>query len=112
MTKTLSVKLWITLISCCIAGGIALACSDGWGEEYGVSNFSPEIFVDSAYKPFFYSYQSYYQINHDEEQQTRFNNTNITEWSAWLKKQVSNKDLEFLLQQASGTAIDSLAGYR
>ncbi|MEO5682667.1 MAG: hypothetical protein ABIQ88_08495 [Chitinophagaceae bacterium] len=112
MKKIFSKKLWIALISGCgIGTGIALACAGGWGEEYGTSNFSPEIFVDSAYSPFFYSDQFYYGIGHDQSQQVRFNNSNIKEWSAYLNKQVSNTELRYLLETASVAAVDSAARY-
>ena len=111
MIKMFSNRFWIVLISACCAGtGIAFACADGWGEEYGVSNFSPEIFVDSAYSPFFYSWQFYYGIGHDEQQDARFNNNNIKEWKSFLQKQLNNSDLEYLLQKAGIAAIDSAEG--
>jgi len=110
MTKMFSKKFLTVLISCCCIGtGIVLACAGGDVDEYGVSNFTPEIFVDSAYSPFFYSDQFYYRINHDEDQHTRFNNNNIAEWSAFFKNQVSHDELQYLLQQATTASVDSAA---
>ncbi|MEP6749106.1 MAG: hypothetical protein ABJB86_15340 [Bacteroidota bacterium] len=112
MTKIFSAKFWIILISsCCTGAGIVLACADGWGEEYGVSNFSPEIFVDSAYSPFFYSYQFYYKIGHEEDQDARFNNNNTSEWSAFFKNQIAKEELDFLLQKATTGSVDSTINY-
>ncbi len=108
MIKTFSKKFWIALISCCCIGtGIALACASDFDEEYGTSNFSPEVFVDSAYSPFFYSWQFYYQIGHDESQHTRFNEKNVSDWSAFLNKKLTEKELGFLLQKAGKESIDS-----
>ncbi|MEO6314862.1 MAG: hypothetical protein ABIU63_14910 [Chitinophagaceae bacterium] len=110
MTKLFSKKLWIALISCCgIGGGIAFACADGWGEEYGVSNFSPEIFVDSAYSPFFYSSMFYYKINFEENQHSRFNDKNVQEWAGFFKGLVSKDALQYFLQTATDASIDSAA---
>ena len=112
MRKTVSAKSWITLISAgCIGTGIAIACAGGWDEEYGSSNFSPEVFVDSAYSPFFLSDQFYYKINHDDGHDQRFNNSNTKEWSGYLQNKVDASALSFLLQEATSTAIDSLVNY-
>src|ERR1700733_13107535 len=102
MTKLFLKKYWIALISCCcLGGGTALACADGWGDEYGVSNFSPEIFTDSSYSPFFYSNQYYYKINYEDNQHTRFNSSNVAEWMGYFKNQVSAGELQYWLQTAS-----------
>ena len=112
MTKTFSAKCWIALISCCCIGtGIALACAGDWGEEYGTSNFSPEVFVDSAYTPFFYSQQFYYKIGHDEIQDSRFNDQNLIEWSAFFSNQVNKDELQYLLEKATPGSIDSTADF-
>ncbi len=112
MKKIVSAKFWIALISIgCIGTGIAIACAGGWDEEYGSSNFSPEVFVDSAYSPFFLSDQFYYKIGHDQNQDDRFNNANIKEWSGYLQNKLSQPVLSFLLQEATAMAIDSLVNY-
>lgn len=98
MKKIFSKKFWIGLISLpVIAGGIALACADGWGPDYGTSNFAPETFVDSVYQPFFYSDLFYYGINYDINHNKRFNNSNVEEWTAWLENKVPAADVEYLL---------------
>lgn len=112
MRKIVSGKFWIALISAgCIGTGIALACAGGWDEEYGSSNFSPEVFVDSAYSPFFLSDQFYYKINHDDGHDQRFNNTNVKDWFAYLQNKADQQSISFLLQEAGATAIDSLVNY-
>ena len=87
MRKIFSGRLFGVLISCSVIGmGIVWACAGGWGEEYGHSNFTPEVFVDSVYSPFFYSNMFYYKIGHDENQNTRFNASNVKEWSGYLSQ--------------------------
>ncbi len=107
MIKTFLKRWWIALISCGISAGVAYACSGGWGEEYGVSNFAPEIFADKAYSPFFYSENYYYQIGYDDNQNTRFNDVNVTEWFAYLVQKLSTAQLHYLLENASVNAVDS-----
>ena len=107
MIKIFLKRWWIVLISCGISAGIAYACAGGWGEEYGVSNFAPEVFVDSAYSPFFYSDNYYYKIGYDDNQNTRFNDANVAEWSAYLNQKLSSQQLHYLLENTSSGAIDS-----
>lgn len=111
MIKIFLKKYWIALISCIISAGIVYACADAWGEEYGVSNFAPESFVSNKYSPFFYSENYYYQIGYDDNQNTRFNDANVKEWSAYLEGKLSNRQLIYLLQNASEGKIDSAILY-
>lgn len=109
MTKTFLKKYWIILISAsCVSTGVVLACADEW-DDYGVSNFTPEAFVDSAYSPFFYSDQFYYGIGHDEAHISRFNNSNAAEWSAWLGGKAGIRELGILLDSTGAATIDSAA---
>jgi hypothetical protein len=109
MTITSLRKYWIILTSACTIGAtVALACAGDWGPEYGTSNFTPEIFVDSSYSPFFYSEQFYYGINHDEGHLTRWKYDNIGDWGAWLGKGVARyEELDYLLDSADSATIDS-----
>ena len=107
MIKTFLKRWWIALISCSISAGVAYACAGGWGEEYGVSNFAPEIVANNAYSPFFYSENYYYQIGYDDKQNTRFNEANVLEWSAYLAQKLSTPQLHYLLENASANSIDS-----
>lgn len=100
-------RWWIAFISCGISAGIVYACADGWGEEYGVSNFAPEVFVDSAYSPFFYSENYYYRIGYDDDQHTRFNDENATDWSVYLNQKLTLSQLHYFLEDASLNSIDS-----
>jgi len=111
MTKTFLRKSWIILISASsISTAVVLACADGY-EGYGVSNFTPEAFVDSTYSPFFYSDQFYYGIGHDEAHITRFNNSNTGEWSAYLGGKAPVRELSLLLDSTDGPTIDSAAAW-
>jgi hypothetical protein len=112
MRKIFSKKFWVALISMpIIAGGIALACADAWWPEYGTSNFTPEAFVDSSYRPFFYSELFYYGINYDENHNKRFNELNVSEWTGWFENKVPSADIEYILLYEDLPAIDSAAGY-
>ncbi len=91
--------------------GIIFACAGGDYPEYGVSNFTPETFVRPAYSPFFYSDMFYYKIEHDENQNTRFNDENVKEWSAYLGLIISKKTIHFILESAKLSVIDSAVNY-
>ena len=112
MIATFLRKYWLILISTpFISTGIILACTGDQGAEYGTSNFTPEVFVDNAYSPFFYSSQSYYGIGHDESHNSRFNTSNVTEWAGYLGKKIPEKELELLLDSTSSATIDSAAAW-
>ncbi|MFT3680912.1 MAG: hypothetical protein QM791_11605 [Ferruginibacter sp.] len=105
-------KFWISFISILLTGaGIVLACGGDWGPEYGISNFTPEAFVEKKYTPFFYSQQFYYGINYDGDQNSRFNESNKNDWAGYLENKVPQEELNFLLTEASKEFIDSLAAY-
>ncbi|MBS1566357.1 MAG: hypothetical protein JST39_18385, partial [Bacteroidetes bacterium] len=96
------------MISFCAAGaGIALACGGDWGPEYGTSNFTPEVFVDSAYSPFFYTQVAYYHIGFDDEYNTRFSEQNVRDWQGYLDRKPSKEELKYLLDDAGIPSIDS-----
>ncbi len=113
MKKIFSKKLAITLISSLSVGaGIVLACAGDWEEEGASSNFTPEAFVDSSYKPFFYSNENfYYSIGHDTQHDTRFNESNVNDWATYLGSGTPRPELEYLLRTATEGSIDSVAGY-
>jgi hypothetical protein len=112
MTKAFLKKCSIALSSTCLLGiVIALACTDPWGEEYGTSNFTPEVFVARTYSPFFYSVQFYYGIDHDEAQFTRWNQTNVDAWASWLGNHPSPDELSYLLDTANATIINQAAAW-
>ena len=112
MKKIFSKNSAAGLISICLlCAGIAIACSGDDGYEYRVSNFTPEVFVKASYSPFLYSNMFYYKIGHDEDQNKRFNEDNVTAWSGWLKSVIPHKELVFFLQKASPTEIDSVSQY-
>jgi len=114
MTNTSLRKYWITLTSLCTLGAtIVLACAGDWGPEYGNSSFTPQVFVDSAYSPFFYSNQFYYGINYDEDYTSRWKQTNINDWSAWLNKALTPQQVDYWLNSAGPASLDSaMAAYK
>lgn len=108
MTRAFLKKYWLILTSLgCISTAITLACAGDYGNEYGTSNFTPELFVDTAYSPFFYSVQFYYGIGHDENHITRWNDRNVQDWSDYLGKSVAAGQLAYFLNTAEVTSIDS-----
>ncbi|AEW02118.1 hypothetical protein A4D02_08875 [Niastella koreensis] len=113
MKKIFSKKLAITLISSLTVGtGIVLACAGDWEEDGSASNFTPDAFVDSSYRPFFYSNMNfYYGIGHDTQHDTRFNESNVNDWGTYLGSAAPRTELEQLLRTATEGAIDSAAGY-
>ena len=113
MKKIFSKKFAITLISSLTVGtGIVLACAGEWEDETASSKFTPEAFVDSSYKPFFYSNMNfYYSIGHDTQHDTRFNGSNVNDWATYLGSGAPRTELEHLLRTATEGSIDSAAGY-
>lgn len=113
MKKIFSKKYAITLISSLTVGtGIILACAGDWEDETNSSNFTPEAFVDSSYKPFFYSNENfYYSIGHDNEHDTRFNESNVNDWAGYVGSTVPRTELEYLLRTAAEASIDSAARF-
>lgn len=110
MRKPFSKKFWIGLSSSIvISTGIVLACAGGYWEEYGSSNFTPEIFADQKYNPFFYSYNYYYGINYDEAHNYRFNKQVLEDWNNYLDKKLSQEELNYLLFQTTKPGIDSIS---
>lgn len=91
--------------------GIAVACGGGYWTEYGTSNFTPEAFVDSTYKPFFYSQDFYYGIGHDDAHDTRFNETNTREWSGYFNNELPVDELRYMLTGATLESIDSASSF-
>jgi hypothetical protein len=113
MKEMFSKKHLTTLISTFTVGtGIILACAGDWGPEYGTSSFTPQAFVDSGYRPFFYSGSSfYYDIGYDTEHDSRFNESNVKDWSTYLGNGAPVAELQHLLNTATLASIDSAANY-
>lgn len=91
-----------------ISYGMIWACAGGDWDEFGYSSYAPEAFVDSSFRPFFFSESAYYGINYDNEHASRFNETIVDEWAAYLGATYPKKELQFLLLEASPTMIDSI----
>jgi hypothetical protein len=113
MTKMFSKKHLTTLISTFTVGtGIILACAGDWGPEYGTSSFTPEAFVDSSYRPFFYTGNYfYYDIGYDTKHDSRFNESNVNDWSTYLGSSAPTAELQHLLNAATLASVDSAAAF-
>ena len=112
MKKIFTKKFCALLISSCIIGtSIVLACAGGDWEGYENSNFTPEAFVEKKLSPFFYSDLFYYGIGHDEQQSTRFIESNITDWFAYVNNHAPVDEYAFLLDHASKSCVDSIINF-
>lgn len=111
MIRKRSLKSLLIFSLLAISGaGVVWACSDyGYDDR---SSFSPEYFVHKSYSPFFYdSYNRYYSTGDDgyiTDNNRRFNDEVQKEWTAYLGKQLSAKQVGFLLFSAKAKQIDSL----
>lgn len=104
-----STKKWlIALTNLVVVGiGIIYACAGGWWTFEESTNFTPELTVDSVYKPFFYSYD-YYYTGYDMEQNTRFNKTVVNDWYNYLDKKFKKDDIDALLFKTYNGTLDSM----
>jgi hypothetical protein len=109
MKKMFSKKFVTVSISILAAGaGIVWACAGDWEPDYANSNFTPEAFVDSSYRPFFYSTDLfYYGIGHDTEHDVRFNGSDAADWTTYLDKTTARGEIDYILHAATTAAIDS-----
>lgn len=113
MKKLRNPKQWLLIVALTILGyGVIWACADAGWEDYYDSSFAPEAFVDTAYKPLFYSDLFYYQIGFDNTQNERFNNHIVQEWQSYLSSPQSDTVLSFLLLNASKQYIDSVLAHQ
>lgn len=109
MRKIFSKKLLlISSLVATVSAGVLWACGGGDWDEYGVSAYTPEAFVDSAYSPFFYSDMFYYEIGHDVQHIYRFNDEVVADWKAYLKRPAADTELRFFLLTASPGMVDSV----
>ena len=89
------------------AVGVIWACADMDESEYSV--FTPELFVNKQYSPFFYTgYAVYYGIGYAESSNSQYNEIITNEWYDYFKQQFGKSSLRFLLTTASQGAIDSV----
>ncbi|MES2478588.1 MAG: hypothetical protein V4561_05850 [Bacteroidota bacterium] len=109
MQKTFFKKLLLLFSAVAfISYGIIWACAGGDWDEYSYSAFTPEAFVESSYKPFFFSEEFYYEIGHDEKHVERFNDAIVKEWNDYLGASYPDKEVRYLLIDASKSMIDSI----
>lgn len=77
---------------------IVLACASGWLEYKDESNFTPEIFVDKSYSPLFFEpNQMFYGYDYDVDNNARFNDVIVDDWSEFLENSIPAEQLKFLL---------------
>ena len=86
--KTTSTKKLAALFSLAVLGfyGIVMACADmDWGYDYD-SSFTPEVYVDASYAPFFFAPRDvFYDIVFEDKYATRFNDALVADWVTYLK---------------------------
>lgn len=112
MNKILPKKLLIVISAFAfISYGVIWACADGDWDEFFTTTLSPEAFVDSSFKPFFFSDQFYYEIGHDVEHNIRFNDEVLQDWMAYLGKITNRDELQFWLFESSATMVDSVLSF-
>lgn len=113
MKKLRNPKHWLLVVALAFLGyGVIWACADGGWDDYYDSSFAPEAFVDSTYKPLFYSDLFYYQIGHDNTHVERFNPHIVQEWQSYLGLPQSDTVLPFLLLKASKAYVDSVVAHQ
>src|SRR5687767_13933188 len=98
MIKNCSKKYLIAFTSTLFAGiGIAFACAWGSWSVQEATNYTPEVTVDKKYAPFFYSYDYYYGIVYDDNQNEKFNELVANDWYNFLGKKYALLEIETLL---------------
>lgn len=110
MMKKYLNKYTLSLISAVFAGaGFVIGCAGGWWGIEEATNYTPELFVDSVYKPFYYSGDYfYYSINYDEAQNERFSKQITNDWHNWFEKKQEIKEIELLLLNSTSKTLDSI----
>ena len=107
-----NLKIFLTLLISAVSsiGIIVLACGGGdWDPTEG-SMFAPEIIEKPSNEPFFRtSYSPFYGDNaYYENYNQAYNETNVSEWSTYFEKQVSNEKLNFWLYKSSLKDVDAM----
>ena len=101
-----SFLLWISTNF--IGVSVVLACAGGWYAINDATAYTPELFVDNSYSPFFYSYDFYYEIGHDDKQNDRFNATVVNDWYTYLDRKFENTEIETVLFKTTHASLDSI----
>lgn len=109
MMRTFSKKSAIALISGLFGGvGVILACAGGWYTIEDSTNYTPELYVDSAYSPFLYSLNEFYYTGYDEDYNRKFSKEIVKDWYVYLDKKVSEEEIRTILFKTTHKSIDSL----
>jgi hypothetical protein len=100
-------------LCCLFFYGILYACGGDWDWDYNEnSSFTPETFVDKSYSPLFFSnYLYFYGIGSDTEHATRFNDEVLTDWTTFLKTNLSPKLVRYFLLESSSKVVKELRTY-
>ncbi len=94
------------------AGSIVWACGGGDWDDTESSDFAPEVFVNKAYTPFFYSENFYYDVYYDTEHDTRFNDDNVRDWTAFINRGAgAAKFIDYVLNKADEKSVIGLADF-
>jgi len=106
------IQKWLIVFSLMAAAlGIVVACG-GWYEEPENSSFTPETFLGSS--PLFYSGNTqFYNTGFwdRDDYNSRFNDSIVADWHGYLKGDIEEEDLRYLLVNANRNEIDSLYEY-
>lgn len=99
----------IASISVLFAGvGVILACAGGWWGIKESTNYTPELFADKAYSPFFYQVDYfYYGIDYDNVQNNRYNSDVANDWHKYLDKQCTISEVTDVLFNTTAGTIDT-----
>jgi hypothetical protein len=107
--KTLAIFFSIPALAL-VAYGVIYACGGDWDGDYFESSFTPEVYVDESYTPFFYAPSDLFYVNGDwsNDHITRFNDDISAEWSEYLKGRLSADQVANLLLSKESSGIEQL----
>lgn len=107
--KTLAVLFSIPALAL-IAYGVIYACGGDWDGDYFESSFTPEVYVDESYTPFFYAPSDlyYYAGDYQFDHITRFNDDIAAAWSEYLKGRLSGDQVSSLLLAKDADGVGQL----
>jgi hypothetical protein len=109
MMRKFSKKSAAALISAFFGGiGVVLACAGGWYSISESTNYTPEVFVDTAYTPFLYSWDEFYYTGYDQDYDSKFSEDVVKDWYNYLDKKVSEDEIKTVLFKTTSFSIDSL----
>ncbi|MBB5637180.1 hypothetical protein HDE68_003093 [Pedobacter cryoconitis] len=114
LKQKISKKFLLIFSVCSLAiAGIVVACGDGgYYDDYELSSFAPEAFVNSNYSPFFFtSSTTYYNGYNLDDSNTHYSQLVVNEWASWFDGQIDTTSLKALIITAGVGNIDSASRY-